>query len=419
MALLFFNGITTTLNGTISDSDTAITVNSIVLPDLGAENYTYMTIVSDNGTEYVKVTNVSGASWTIERGFDGSTAVSHASGSRVEGRIISAILEELKRSGVSAAQWGYLGAMDQGVASSDNPTFDGLSLTGIADAGGQRVISVGTPVQDTDAATKGFVENLVTTSLSWQHPVKDVDLSTPPGTPTSGDRYLVATGATGAWSGHDGEVAGWDGSVWNFTAPFEGMTVWEVDNSRYWTYNGTDWVRIGLTIDHNLTAGLQGGGTDEKYHLTANQHTNVSSVSDTQWGYVSNTDQGIASGDSPTFYGVTLTGGSTARLTITGSSQASIKYRDSSGAVDEKIISFLNEGGVSKWRLEKDAGGLTHDNILVMQHSDGFIGMGSSDPKSRLHVVGLPEYADNAAAITGGLTAGAFYRTGDLLKVVH
>jgi hypothetical protein len=26
---------------------------------------------------------------------------------------------------------------------------------------------------------------------------------------------------------------------------------------------------------------------------------------------------------------------------------------------------------------------------------------------------------DNATAITAGLTAGAFYRTGDLLKVVH
>ncbi|MGN7613359.1 DUF2793 domain-containing protein [Magnetococcales bacterium HHB-1] len=292
-------------------------------------------------------------------------------------------------------------------------------MTGVVDAGGQRVASVGTPVQDADAATKGFVENLVTTSLSWQHPVKDVDLSTPPGTPASDDRYLVATGATGAWSGHDGEVARWDGSVWNFTTPFEGMTVWEIDNSRYWTYNGTDWVRIGLTIGHNLTAGLQGGGTDEKYHLTANQHTNVSSVSDTQWGYVSNTDQGIASGDSPTFYSATLTGGSTARLTITGSSQASVKYRDNSGGLDEKIIAFLNEGGVSKWRLEKDAGGLAHDNILVIHHANGFIGMGTSDPKSKLHVAGLPEYADNVAAIAAGLTVGAFYRTGDLLKVVH
>ena len=31
----------------------------------------------------------------------------------------------------------------------------------------------------------------------------------------------------------------------------------------------------------------------------------------------------------------------------------------------------------------------------------------------------LPEYADNSAAIAGGLTIGQVYRTGDILKVVH
>jgi hypothetical protein len=31
----------------------------------------------------------------------------------------------------------------------------------------------------------------------------------------------------------------------------------------------------------------------------------------------------------------------------------------------------------------------------------------------------VQEYADNAAAVTAGLSVGTFYRTGDLLKVVH
>lgn len=33
--------------------------------------------------------------------------------------------------------------------------------------------------------------------------------------------------------------------------------------------------------------------------------------------------------------------------------------------------------------------------------------------------ISVPEYADNAAAVTGGLAVGKMYRTGDLLKVVH
>ena len=51
--------------------------------------------------------------------------------------------------------------------------------------------------------------------------------------------------------------------------------------------------------------------------------------------------------------------------------------------------------------------------------SDGKIGIGTDAPTAALQVVGLVEYADNAAALLAGLTAGAFYRTGDLLKVVH
>ena len=47
------------------------------------------------------------------------------------------------------------------------------------------------------------------------------------------------------------------------------------------------------------------------------------------------------------------------------------------------------------------------------------VGIGTTTPTAKLQVVGLTEHADNAAAITAGLTAGAFYRTGDLLKVVH
>jgi hypothetical protein len=49
------------------------------------------------------------------------------------------------------------------------------------------------------------------------------------------------------------------------------------------------------------------------------------------------------------------------------------------------------------------------------------VGTGALDWRILLSVpyTGAPEYADNAAAIVGGLTNGQVYRTGDVLKIVH
>ncbi|WP_430931186.1 hypothetical protein [Saccharicrinis sp. 156] len=64
-------------------------------------------------------------------------------------------------------------------------------------------------------------------------------------------------------------------------------------------------------------------------------------------------------------------------------------------------------------------GGYSGGSDMFVVTTTGNVGIGTIDPKTKLQVVGLPEYADNAAALAAGLTIGAFYRTGDLLKVVH
>lgn len=82
--LQFKNNATTTLSGSINDSQTSVTVaNSSSFPVLAGSDYFYATMYEDaSGTEInievVKVTATSGTNWTIARAQDGTTARSRS-----------------------------------------------------------------------------------------------------------------------------------------------------------------------------------------------------------------------------------------------------------------------------------------------------------------------------------------------------
>lgn len=60
---------------------------------------------------------------------------------------------------------------------------------------------------------------------------------TPPGSPSEGDRYIVDSGATGDWSGHDGELA-YYASGWQFLAPRDGWIAYVENLSATYQYSG-------------------------------------------------------------------------------------------------------------------------------------------------------------------------------------
>jgi Pectate lyase superfamily protein len=96
----------------------------------------------------------------------------------------------------------------------------------------------------------------------------------------------------------------------------------------------------------------------------------------------------------------------------TSSVQGGLSLANNPG--DAAYIDFVSPNGLVV------RGGTTTANTDVMRiYPNGNIAINKFNPGSKFAVAGLPEYADNIAALGAGLTAGDFYRTGDLLKVVH
>jgi len=71
--------------------------------------------------------------------------------------------------------------------------------------------------------------------------VADKDLSTPPGSPAEGARYIVGASPTGAWSGHATHVAAWQDGAWAFYAPAAGWLAWVADESQSYLFAGGGW----------------------------------------------------------------------------------------------------------------------------------------------------------------------------------
>lgn len=71
----------------------------------------------------------------------------------------------------------------------------------------------------------------------------DRDLTSPPGSPSDGDSYIVGPSATGDWSGKDNEVAVWNNteSTWVFFTPKKGWTAYIEDEDVYSTWKGSSW----------------------------------------------------------------------------------------------------------------------------------------------------------------------------------
>jgi len=173
-----------------------------------------------------------------------------------------------------------------------------------------------------------------------QAPVLDKDLTTPPSSPSTGDRYIVASGATGAWSGHDNDIAEWGGSSWSFTTPSEGYLVYIKDENDIYAFDGSNWIKpYG-----------EGTGTGDM----------LKSVYDTD-------DDGIVDKAEK------VDNGASSTLEIVDGTNPELKFTDKNG----KFLSIRKDtdaGDVKKWAINLE----DYDNlILFFDEYDGSFGFGN------------------------------------------
>ena len=69
--------------------------------------------------------------------------------------------------------------------------------------------------------------------------VEDRDLTAPPGSPTNGKAYIVATSPSGDWSGQAGKLAIYNNG-WTFITPVGGMQIFVHDEKELLCYSSQE-----------------------------------------------------------------------------------------------------------------------------------------------------------------------------------
>jgi len=95
------------------------------------------------------------------------------------------------------------------------------------------------------------------------HPAIEAELAAPPADPVEGRTWLVASDASGDWSGHAGQLAAWQSGGWLFVAPVDGMTLFDRSTGGSLAFFGI-WQRLtapadptgGTTVDGEARAAI-------------------------------------------------------------------------------------------------------------------------------------------------------------------
>lgn len=196
-------------------------------------------------------------------------------------------------------------------------------------------------------------EALLALDALVQMAAQDRDLAVPPVSPSEGERYIVAAGASGAWAGKENQIAIWQDGVWAFHAPQEGWLCWLSDEDGLVVWSGSAWTQAvsgggGASLNPAALVGV---------NATADATNKLSVKSDAV--LFSHDDAAPGTGDM--------------RLTLNKSASAktaSVVFQDGfSGRAEFGLA------GDDNWHVKVSADGATWKEAIVVDRVTGEVSM--------------------------------------------
>ena len=116
------------------------------------------------------------------------------------------------------------------------------------------IIEEGTVAAETVHANSLFRQDKLV-----QMSIIEKNLNTEAPSPAPGDTYHIGTVPTGAWVGHAGELAYWNGEAWLFTPLLTGMNFWDQTVLDFVIWNGTTFIELLSVAATGLIRKMHGG----------------------------------------------------------------------------------------------------------------------------------------------------------------
>ncbi len=184
-------------------------------------------------------------------------------------------------------------------------------------------------------------------------------LAAPPTFPSEGDRYLVASPATGIWSGHESAIAAFQDGAWAFLTPRQGWIARVADEARVIVHDGVEWSPVGANADQAPMFGV---------NTLADATNRLAVKSDAV--LLSHDDVTPGSGDF--------------RLNLNKSAPAATASLTFQSAWSGRAEFGLT--GNDDFNIKVSADGVSWTDAMAISAATGFVGVGTSTPLETLHI---------------------------------